>query len=347
MTTLGAGAAAAAAGGSSSLLGTLGLATIPAAVGGIINGIFGHKANKDNKQQAEKLNAQNLAFQREQFEYQKYLNQNQFQMMSQDAAKAGINPLAMQGGNVSSSSFSGSSAQGTQNPINVGDLGSFLSPVLNYKLGQQQQRIEERKTDLELKLGYEQLHEQRRNNNMIDKLQRDLSDSASKDKARDRLKDLIMFGFNHALQKDIFAETKRKNSADIQFNKDSLAELIRNNDLNYDLGLGSQAISSYLLPYQVNLLSQQTGQAYENAYSSWINNVIAANSFLPVGQVPDNGLLDRIFGNSVSRALMGITGRLKFPVKVNPFNVSDSDRSDIQAAFKRYIDERKKNKGKK
>lgn len=337
---LGAGASA----GSGSLLGTLGLAAIPSAVTGLINGLFGWKANSDNKKQAEKLNAQNLAFQREQFEYQKYLNQNQFQMMSQDAAKAGINPLAMSGGNVSSSSFSGSSAQGQQTPINVGDLGSFLSPVLNYKLGQQQQQLEKRKTDLELQLGYEQLYEQRRNNDMIDKLQRDLSESQSKENTKDRVKDLVMFAFSYVLQKAQLAETKRKNSADIQFNKDSLAEIIRNNDLNYDLGLGSQALQNYLLPFQSNLLNQQAASVYQNAFSSWINNYIAGNNGTVVGQMPDSGLLGNIFGDTFTRALMLANGGMLYPKKINPFNFSDEDRKKIQEALDSYKEARKKSK---
>lgn len=341
-TALGAGAAASA--GSGSLLGTLGLAAIPGAVSGLINGLFGWKANSDNKKQAEKLNSQNLAFQREQFEYQKYLNQNQFQMMSQDAAKAGINPLAMSGGNVSSSSFSGSSAQGQQTPINVGDLGSFLSPVLNYKLGQQQQQLEKRKTDLELQLGYEQLHEQRRNNNMIDKLQRDLSDSQSKENTKNRAKDLIMFSLSHALQKAQLAETKRKNSADIQFNKDSLFETARNNDLNYDLGLGSQSLQNYLLPFQSNLLSQQAASVYQNAFAGWLNNYIAGNTGTVVGQMPDHGLLGNLFGNAFTNAVLQANGGLRYPKKINPFNISDADRKKMQKALDDYKEARKRSK---
>lgn len=344
MTTAALGAGAAASAGSGSLLGSLGLAAIPGVVTGIINGLFGWKANKDNEKQAEKLNAQNLAFQREQFEYQKYLNENQFQMMSSDAAKAGINPLAMSGGNVSSSSFSGSSAQGTQTPINIGDVGSFLSPVLNYKLGMQQQKLEEQKTNLELRLGYEQLREQRRNNNMVDKLQRDLSDSQSKENSKNRAKELIMFAFTNALQKAQLAETKRKNSADIQFNKDSLAELSRNNDLNYDLGLGSQALQNYLLPYQANLLHQQAALTYQNAFAGWLNNYIAGNTGTVVGQMPNSGLLGNIFGDSFTSALLMANNGLKYPKKINPFNLSDEDRKKIQEALDNYKEVRKKSK---
>lgn len=332
------------AAGSNSLLGTLGVSAIPAVVTGLINGFFGWKSNSDNRKQSEKLNAQNLAFQREQFEYQKYLNENQFQLMSRDAAKAGINPLAMTGGNVSSSSFSGSSAQGQQTPINVGDLGSFLSPILNYKLGQQQQQLEKRKTDLELELGYEQLHEQRRNNDMVDRLQRDLSDSQSKENTKNRAKDLIIFAFSHALQKAQLAETKRKNSADIEFGKKSLSEIARNNDLVYDLGLGSQAMQDYLLPFQANLLNQQAASVYQNAFASWLNNYIAGNTGTVVGQMPDNGLLGNLFGDTFINAVLQANGGLRYPKKINPFNISDEDRKKMQEFLDDYKEARKKSK---
>lgn len=338
MTTAAALGAGSAAAGSGSLLGTLGLAAIPGIVSGVVNGLFGWKTDKDNREHAEELNSQNLAFQREQFEYQKYLNENQFQMMSQDAAKAGINPLAMSGGNVSSSSFSGSSVQANQTPINVGDIGSFLSPVLNYKLGMQQQRLDEKKTNLELQLGYEQLHEQRRNNNMIDKLQRDLSESQSKENSKNRAKDLIIAAAQNVLSNKILAETKRSNLA-------NEAETKRNNDLLYDLGLGSQALSSYLAPFQANLMANQGFSAYQSAYGSWLNNLMAAHFGLPVGVVPDDGLLGDIFGSTLSRVLTQLSGKLRYPLRVDIGNSESSESA--QKAIKDYIEARKKKGGKK
>lgn len=334
---LGAGAGAASA-GSGSLLGTLGLAAVPGLVSGVINGLFGLKANKDNREQAEELNSKNLAFQREQFEYQKYLNQNQYQMMAQDAAKAGINPLAMSGGNVSSSSFSGSSAQGNQTPINVGDIGSFLSPVLNYKLGMQQQRLDEKRTNLELQLGYEQLHEQRRNNNMIDKLQRDLSESQSEENSKNRAKDLIIAAAQNVLANKTLAETKRSNIA-------NEAETKRNNDLAYELGLGSQSLAAYLAPYQANLMSNQGYSAYQSAFGSWLNNVMAAHFGLPVGVVPDDGLLGDVFGSTFSRVLSQLSGKLRYPLSAT--NGNSESAASARKAIEEYIEARKKKGGKK
>lgn len=338
MTTAAALGAGAASAGSSSLLSSLGLAAVPGLVSGVVNGLFGWKANKDNREQAENLNAKNLAFQREQFDYQKYLNQNQFQIMSQDAAKVGINPMAMNGGNVSSSSFSGSSAQGQQTPINVGDLGSFISPVLNYKLGMQQQRLDEKKTNLELRLGYEQLREQRRNNNMVDKLQRDLSESQSKENTKNRVKDLVISAAQNLLTKQALAETKRSNLA-------NEAETRRNNDLNYDLGLGSQGLAAFLAPYQANLLANQGYSAYQSAYGSWLNNLMAAHFGLPVGTTPDDGLLGDIFGSTLSRVLTQLSGKLKYPKTATPGSSVSSESA--QKAIKDYIEARKKKGGKK
>lgn len=79
------------------------------------------RANKLNKD----INKQNLDFAREQFQYQKYLNNNQFQIQSADAQKAGINPLAMNSGSLNGGSYSNST-----NPMESvynGQLGSLIS----------------------------------------------------------------------------------------------------------------------------------------------------------------------------------------------------------------------------
>lgn len=53
----------------------------------------------------EAINAKNEAFAREQFEYQKYLNKNQISIQAADASRAGINPIALHSGSLSSGSF--------------------------------------------------------------------------------------------------------------------------------------------------------------------------------------------------------------------------------------------------
>lgn len=93
-------------------------------VGSIISQDMTNKANS-------KINEKNLDFQREQFNYQKYLNNNQIQIQAADAQKAGINPLAMSGGSLSSGSYSNSS-----NPMQSvfnGGLGSLYTELAKIK----------------------------------------------------------------------------------------------------------------------------------------------------------------------------------------------------------------------
>lgn len=60
-----------------------------------------------NGYQSKKTSNRNYDIQKEQLNYQKYLNNNQIQMQVADAQKAGINPLAMNGtGNLTAGSYS-------------------------------------------------------------------------------------------------------------------------------------------------------------------------------------------------------------------------------------------------
>lgn len=70
--------------------------------------ILGNDEESDIDKQiksTEAINAKNEAFAREQFEYQKYLNRNQISIQASDASRAGINPIAMHSGSLSSGSF--------------------------------------------------------------------------------------------------------------------------------------------------------------------------------------------------------------------------------------------------
>lgn len=70
--------------------------------------ILGDNQDSDIDKQiksTEAINAKNEAFAREQFEYQKYLNKNQISIQASDASRAGINPIAMHSGSLSSGSF--------------------------------------------------------------------------------------------------------------------------------------------------------------------------------------------------------------------------------------------------
>lgn len=104
--------------------GTFGIPLISTAVAGadILGSIWSQeRANKMNKD----INDEKMDFAREQFQYQKYLNNNQFQVQSADAQKAGINPLAMTAGSLNGGSYSNST-----NPMEAvynGGLGSLMA----------------------------------------------------------------------------------------------------------------------------------------------------------------------------------------------------------------------------
>lgn len=63
------------------------------------------QGNNQLKKQNKQVDEQN-ALARESYEYQKYLNENRYQISALDAQKAGISPLAMSGVNLGSSSVS-------------------------------------------------------------------------------------------------------------------------------------------------------------------------------------------------------------------------------------------------
>ena len=103
-----------------SLFGQLGSAAIQA------------NQNDMDRDSIEMINEKNLAFQREQFDYQKELNALQmeredtaFQRQVEDAQKVGINPMALAGGSgaptqsLNSTSLSGSSIAQHSNPISI------------------------------------------------------------------------------------------------------------------------------------------------------------------------------------------------------------------------------------
>ena len=85
-----------------------------ATVGGtILNAVSNVFTNKKNESAQKEINSENIAFQREQFDYQKYLNENQYQMTASDMQKAGLNPMLMNGANLTSGSYQ-SNAQAPQ-----------------------------------------------------------------------------------------------------------------------------------------------------------------------------------------------------------------------------------------
>lgn len=80
-----------------------GLGTVIGAVIGAGAGLIGSWIQNKFTSDA---NEKNLKFAEKQFNYQKYLNENQFGIMSNSAQNAGINPIAMTGGSVQSTQMS-------------------------------------------------------------------------------------------------------------------------------------------------------------------------------------------------------------------------------------------------
>ena len=118
-----------------------GIGSVGSAIGSTIGTIISRdKTNKSN----EKINEKNLDFSREQFQYQKYLNNNQFQIQSADAQKAGINPLAMTAGSLNGGSYSNSSHP--MESVYNGELGSLMAQFASIA-SQKQISDDKNKTD--------------------------------------------------------------------------------------------------------------------------------------------------------------------------------------------------------
>lgn len=85
------------------------------------------------------IDAQNQANIDREFEYQKYLNENQTQISARDAQLAGINPLAMKGNTVSSTS--GTVSSGSSAPQGDGAVAQALGVQGSQLLGLGQQLL--------------------------------------------------------------------------------------------------------------------------------------------------------------------------------------------------------------
>lgn len=116
------------------LLGLIGL------IGGAAVASSNRKSVQETNQANKEINEENLAFQREQFDYQKQLNQLQmeredtaFSRLASDAQKNGINPMALAGSSgastspLSSTSFGGVSANQIPNIQQNNIVGDAIS----------------------------------------------------------------------------------------------------------------------------------------------------------------------------------------------------------------------------
>lgn len=111
--------------GTFNMLGALGSSII----GAISNKRNTQRTNETNLQIAREANAQNQANWQAEFDYQKYLNENQHQIESQDLKKAGINPIVGAGGALSS--FGGNTNTATAATMQATDYSSIFSSIAN------------------------------------------------------------------------------------------------------------------------------------------------------------------------------------------------------------------------
>lgn len=122
-----------------------------AVAGGLAAGSFGLQIVDSllNQKQLERQNKQvdeQNALARESFDYNKYLNENRYQISAMDAQKAGINPIAMTGANLTSSSVS-PAVSPSRNSTGFGSEGlAMLSSIL---LEQEKLKTEKDKIDSE------------------------------------------------------------------------------------------------------------------------------------------------------------------------------------------------------
>ena len=110
----------------------MGLGTDLFAIGAnIVGDILNYDAQMRNLSYQKYNDQRNYNMQVDQYNYQKYLNRNQTQIQSADAQKAGINPLAMSGGSLSSGSYSNVNSSATAPQFDMSGLMSILNTKMN------------------------------------------------------------------------------------------------------------------------------------------------------------------------------------------------------------------------
>lgn len=137
-----------------------------------------------NAWQQNKWSNKNNELQKETLDYQKYLNNNQIQMQTADAIKAGINPLAMNPGNLNSGNYSNVEAP----QADLQGLSNIASTIMSNKTAEKNAQTQadtakevarinaesqERQTQMKINADTETQKEQNRwqkNENMIQRL---------------------------------------------------------------------------------------------------------------------------------------------------------------------------------
>lgn len=103
-------------------------------IGNVAEGVFNIFSNKKNNETQKDIANQNIAQQNKVLSYNQELNKNQIQWQAADAQKAGINPLAMQGGSMQGGSYSNVSANTQPAQLSgIGDALQNLSQMYNQK----------------------------------------------------------------------------------------------------------------------------------------------------------------------------------------------------------------------
>lgn len=97
--------------------------SLAGSAGSLVGSFLNYNLGRRQLSYQKSIDTQNFENQEREFQYQKYLNNNQIQIQSADAQKAGINPMAMNSTSLSSANYSNVNS-GAQAPQI--DLGSLL-----------------------------------------------------------------------------------------------------------------------------------------------------------------------------------------------------------------------------
>lgn len=262
-----------------------GAGTVFGTVANMINSGLNRKSQSDEQAYQRGLSQQNLDLQRQQLDYQRYLNNNQTQIQAADAQKAGINPLAMSGGSLSSGSFSNvSSASQAPQSEGVGDLlssGFLQAAQLASTAKQSKDTIDSQekmhKQDLEDK------DKQRKHDLLIKQMELDASDKSS---SADRKESARQFDANLAESQRQFNERltfeNEKNNKDYRL----ALEQFKADVYKYNNSLSSEKANTLLTAKQAFDLIRSAG--FTSDYGKIANDIANA---LHMSKDAVNGML--------------------------------------------------------